>query len=323
MARDYDLDIVCGVLIIHMILWHISQWTGINYEGNQALYFFMPWFFFKSGMYFKPSENYKERFIKDARRLLVPYVSFSVIGQVVFCIGLLIQGDTNWVHYVNFPKSLLSTGALFANYPLWFLLSLFIVKTIYNRITSRISDYYVIAIALAIAITCNYFGIDTPRYLPNCALGLAFFVLGLRLKSIQYFSNRLFLIAVLLYVASFVFPSRIDMFPNTLLMGNYVLALLYALSGIIVIDRVARSTPPHTYKILIIRVLANIGKDSMNYYVLHWIILMTVRIIVLDVMQIEKCNIVYPISMIVACAVFLPLMSHLVNNTRLKVLIGK
>ena len=55
--RQSNIDSVAGLLIIHMILGHCIQVTDCRdltlYKWMQVLSFFMPWFFFKSGMFYK------------------------------------------------------------------------------------------------------------------------------------------------------------------------------------------------------------------------------------------------------------------------------
>lgn len=78
--RDISLDIICGVLILHMILLHIlgNFNTLSNLPWNvwecRILFFLMPWFFFKNGMFFHPTANWREMLARDARRYLRPFV---------------------------------------------------------------------------------------------------------------------------------------------------------------------------------------------------------------------------------------------------------
>ena len=67
--RNKDLDFVGGILICHMILGHICQWADMDYKGDCVLYFFMPWFFYKSGMFFKKNSDWREQLRKDAHHL--------------------------------------------------------------------------------------------------------------------------------------------------------------------------------------------------------------------------------------------------------------
>lgn len=72
--RVYYLDTICGILILHMIfIIHLPHFVGtecpswIIFKGpKMVLDFFMSWFFFKSGMFFKE----KKRFMKLLRQVI-------------------------------------------------------------------------------------------------------------------------------------------------------------------------------------------------------------------------------------------------------------
>lgn len=56
--RNYGFDLMSGCLIIYMIFCHIMQWAKLAdcdiYSILQRfLFFFMAWFFYKSGIYLK------------------------------------------------------------------------------------------------------------------------------------------------------------------------------------------------------------------------------------------------------------------------------
>ena len=62
-VRNGAIDSIAGVLILHMMLIHIQQFvnsdTRFYYYQNLVLSFFMPWFFFKSGMLFKKRMSFQ------------------------------------------------------------------------------------------------------------------------------------------------------------------------------------------------------------------------------------------------------------------------
>lgn len=62
LKRNLGLDLIAGIFIIHMIWLHILQLTKVDmqsplYQSTQYLFFFMPWFFYKSGMFYKRISN--------------------------------------------------------------------------------------------------------------------------------------------------------------------------------------------------------------------------------------------------------------------------
>lgn len=95
--RDTSLDAVGGLLIMYMMLTHLYGHyevpKGVFYLGvSQLLTFFMAWFFFKAGMFYK-QERPKDVFIKKFNRLLVPFVIYSIIGYVVYVVRVLIENS--------------------------------------------------------------------------------------------------------------------------------------------------------------------------------------------------------------------------------------
>lgn len=47
------IDNVAGIMILWMILGHCSLFSGFCVPGYSILGFYMPWFFYKSGMFFQ------------------------------------------------------------------------------------------------------------------------------------------------------------------------------------------------------------------------------------------------------------------------------
>lgn len=131
-TRDLTLDIVAGVLIIRMMLTHAG--AGAEYMPeftrwiSRVLYFFMPWFFFKAGMFFRTKPR-REFYRSNARRLLVPFAVFSLIGYLLWLPGVISNDSLSLTYKIFAPTmQLVKEGSLTANMPLWFLLSLFLVK---------------------------------------------------------------------------------------------------------------------------------------------------------------------------------------------------
>lgn len=92
------LDYLSGLLIVWKIVYHAFIYTGNKHiliceELYRAFYFFMPWFFFKSGM-FAVEKTIKVCVIFSAKKLLVPYVIFSILGVC-----------SQWIHYTPVLRS--------------------------------------------------------------------------------------------------------------------------------------------------------------------------------------------------------------------------
>lgn len=93
---------------------------------------FMAWFFFKSGMFHKEGIGIKESFGHAWRKLLRPYLFFLIAGYIIMCIFLIVDNDTNWIHYTLSPikQCLWGGGVHGMALPLWFLVTLLSVKSL-------------------------------------------------------------------------------------------------------------------------------------------------------------------------------------------------
>lgn len=96
--RDNSLDAACGLMIIYMIYGHICLWSGVTQVEifPRLLFFFMPWFFFKSGMFFKP-RSYKSELSGGGK---------EIVGAIhgIFhhrTDGLLCQVADRWQYFLE------------------------------------------------------------------------------------------------------------------------------------------------------------------------------------------------------------------------------
>ena len=137
---DY-LDNIAGLLICYMMLMHILLWKTIPLDNNslwlEPLKFFMFWFFFKSGMFYRMRTT-RGCIIRGGQKLLYPFVTFSSLGYVIHIVSIYFSGDRNWIHYILTPmKELVLGGSIGGNDVLWFLTSLFLVQVLFNEMTMK------------------------------------------------------------------------------------------------------------------------------------------------------------------------------------------
>ena len=101
--------------------WSYLKKTDL-YAWMDVLFFFMPWFFFKSGQFHRDG-HYLRQLLSSARRLLIPCVVFSLAGYAVKCYTLSLHNDFS-VHLTRVWTKFSHEGVLPGNGPLWFLLVL-------------------------------------------------------------------------------------------------------------------------------------------------------------------------------------------------------
>ena len=286
--RTFYLDNVCCVLILHMIYtYHIAHSCGgfkptvVVFIGT-TLSFFMSWFFFKGGMMHKDTST-KQILHKSIKRLLVPFLIFLLIG-------LLLDG---WIQYtknidfvfVSFIKGEIVTFLTFALlWPTgasWFLLSLFIARICFNILQKRIHP-----IIISIVFACFAYAIyimnchdwefrvfipghnsylDIPTfYMGNMCHGLSVYSLGYWLKEKQ-FHRTIFVLALALFVLKYIIPAGIDFRANNSYDTNFMLSVLYGMSGCVVINNFFKRFCNKRLPII-----TYIGRNSMVYYLVHF-----------------------------------------------------
>ena len=318
MQRVHYLDTVGGVLIVYMICLHLMQRTGLT--GTPAFhflgtvfFFFLPWFFFKSGMMSK-QRPFRDEATAVFRRLIVPFVVFSFLGWAFHCGYLWITGDRDPVHYLLTPaKDLYLNGAVTGNLALWFLFTLTLVRLLWNLLSRFLPLWAILAAGGAAGLLFHYFLPDFhPYYLANTCLGLFFFCCGRLLKDRQ-FQRPYPMIALVVAVAMPVFvPSLVDMKNNLTLFGYHPVWLAACPAGCVAIDflvsRIGR------------RGLFNwLGRHAMTLLVTHWIVLEQAQLIYETILG-KSAYAVWVYAF--ACLLILPLLCLLFERPRLSFLVG-
>lgn len=266
--RNASLDTIAGLLIIHMIILHCIQ----NVIGNLGIYkivanllfFFMPWFFFKNGMFIKSNTNINWQ--KEINRLIKPFMIFSTIGFITFAFNAYyIQKTSLWEYSLKSIYGLLKNGSLQGNLPLWFLFSLFLARVIFIQVRLWLSTPIIASISLIIAILfshCNFHNIGWVANLPAC---ISFLAMGKWFNKYQYNKYLLIISIILFVIIQLRYLSLVDIHGNMLKQGNYVVWWISSICGIVIINNL--------FKYINIHILSAIGNSSMTYYVWHWIIM--------------------------------------------------
>lgn len=244
--------------------------------------------------------------------MLRPYVKYSIIGTCLLYVSMLIAGDSNWIHYVLSPfKQLLLSGAVAGNAALWFLPSLFAVRCL-ACILHNDNDKRNIFAALTFAVLAALLSlcpVRLPVYFANVMSGMFFFTMGNILNEKQYI-NKWYWIVLAVYVAFMCTPlkSYVDMRANNVTQGYYCIWLLSSLIGCMLINNIFRRFP-----VLQFRLLSSVGKDSMNYYVMHWPVLLVMKIIAVQLLHYENDTLLAAIY-VAACIISLPLLNMMIKR---------
>lgn len=275
--REKSIDLISGILIIHMIFGHVliltrQMDTPLYHWTSIVLSFFMPWFFFKSGMMYR-DKGLNKTLSDGWRTLIKPYIIYSIIGQIVFIMLLLLSGrDFVFSNTMNF---LIKNGAVEGNPPLWFLLSLFLVKIVFSFIRKHIDSRIILSAIAVSAFAFSYLqaGKDIPLTFQHTSSGLFFYIIGYLLKDIQ-FNHLLGLFTLLGYLGlQLILPTVVNMRGNFPEYGKYFLWPFSSLMGIVAINNITKRTQISS------KTLEYVGKQSMFFYTWHWIIILCLQFI--------------------------------------------
>lgn len=282
--RDTYLDAVGGIMILYMIYGHICLWTELRQLEvfSRLLFFFMPWFFFKSGMFYRKG-SVGEVIMKGVKRLLVPYFVFSIVGYVSFAFMQRNMHTAPVDYYLLNPlRQVFHEGAVSGNSPVWFLFSLFLVRILFTEM-QKLKKFSLVGVVLLglSGYLLNVLGLKDFFYISNIMTGTYFFGLGYFCKEIQ-FERYWFAICLLLYgIIVVISPSYIDFRSNSG-SGHYLLWMVSAFAGIVTVNNILKILP------FSFPFLSALGRSSMTYYVLHWPIMALLNIVFRQWLEIEN-----------------------------------
>ena len=148
---DY-LDIARGLGIL-MVVWAHILLTGWTHRMIYA--FHMPLFFLLSGMVFKREKyhSFGDFFVHRAKRLLVPYVIYSVVTWAFWAMFRYVRHDAVDSYVMPLLQTFIAqgSGAFFAhNSALWFIPCLFLTEILYFFIC-RLGRWWSLVICFACA----------------------------------------------------------------------------------------------------------------------------------------------------------------------------
>ena len=242
-------DLAAGILILWIMGVHTINGSKIFGEVDARVAlpyptFSMPWFFYRSGQFYKPL-SWNDRIRNDVHKLLVPFLKWSAIGYTIWLAMQFADGTFTWEQCILYPlQTFYLYGYIPVNVPMWFVLSLFFVRIF----SERLLQWSVPPALCLIAGVGIGFGLhllnspSVPFYVPNIAMGIAFFMLG---RLMGKYENKSWLFAVcmagyILFLASGC--SIVGHHRNVLLSGHYLLWPLFACCGIVTFNNLCRWT---------------------------------------------------------------------------------
>lgn len=303
--REEYIDAIAGLMILWMIVGHSQQIAGHEFGYPNILFFFMPWFYYKSGMLSKP-KVLREQAKGGERKFFKLFVIYGLIGQVILTICMLLEHEHSLKQYIYSPiRGLFLGGTVSGNPPLWFLTSLFVTLCAYAWLNEKKVHIGIIAtLGLVCAFICNRVNSYLfPVYLSSGLYGLFFFSMGKILYKYQK-NWILFVVSAVVVAGGGIWHGLPDVglryiaqCGGTVL--DFVVWTMMALGGCVIVTYIFSLVQPYVK----LPVLQYIGRNAMEFYVLHWIVMIVVmRLIMGDLFGCWNPYILMAAGLI-ACAV--------------------
>lgn len=229
-GRYIFVDVAKALTMFIVVLYHLGQ-----SERTWSNAFFMPLFFFLSGIFFKPHTTWKEFIRREARNTLLPCIVGILAGLAVEVLFYHFQ-DESYLGGKNCPYF---TFNLVGNVPLWFLIALFFMQAMVYAVENTFKKIPVkMLVYTSLAALGYFFSMNQMRntgFFGNACLGLPFFVLGYYGKDFwlsgRWFSHILWVVATLAMLA--VKPLGVsNNFHHSIVSPYYFPTIFFGLVGI-------------------------------------------------------------------------------------------
>lgn len=281
--RDNSLDSITGIMVIWMVLYHVFQWVSFTTHIAYIvllkwLFFFMPWFYFKSGILHRDNklQPLPVKLAKLFNTLLVPLLIWMSIGFIVSFPSYLLIEKYSLTKILGSPIfKLFRWGETFGNPPLWFLCSLFIVK-ILSSFLFRFSGKLIFSVNLLILVVgycLSKANILVPLGLHNVIIGMVFYYYGYLYKAkieSQKIPTIIFVCVTLLFgFVNLLYPSYVDVHINRLLYGSYWGFIINSMLILILLVPFMKN--------INLGFLSWVGRHSMSVLVLHSPLLVVIK----------------------------------------------
>lgn len=316
--RYHFIDIAKGIGITLVVLFHVPDINQVSYIdnfnwGGYITTFYMPLFFFLSGLFFNPSKI-KKRVIQ----LLYPYVSFILIGALLYVAKRALSGEAfSWsAVYAPFIGKTLG----YPNTPCWFLLSLMQVDIIAYLLQKIEKKYIILFLSLLVSVIGYIWGsfVSDVRYYTDVAmLCTLFFTIGYLFKDVLIGKVTVMTgafclaVSIMIYV---IWPGTCNVSQNYIEGGYIRFVMLASLAslGVIGLSKAMERT-----KVGLI--LEFYGRNSLIVLCTHCILIPIVFKLVLKITSLPSLRAITGLALVMFVEV--PLI-YIINNYA-PVLIGK
>lgn len=304
------IDFAKGIGIILVIIGH--SMTRLGGEGIQHIFivlissFYMPFFFFISGINFKSDMSWSVFLKKKWKGIMYPTIIFSIIlfgGKFgICCLDNRMNDFGEMVRLQGIDTLLMNRKSIVSEY--WFLPALFVSEIVcftYLKYCLKIKPLFIISIVIFIMIkVCNaYFTLCLPFSLELGLILLNFIVSGIwiarrgQLERLTVSYKRLFLVGIV-FLGGNIFERVIgadNVSIGALKTGSFFMFWINAYSGILAVIILAKMVKN-------IRVVNYFGKNSLSIYGMHYLFLEVFYFVCRDFVKEINTNVLVSISIV-------------------------
>lgn len=273
--RELYLDNIPGVLILSMIfLCHVRIIAvGVPEDTflawlHHCFYFINPWYFYRSGMFYR-QKGYSSPIKNSYLKLIKPWISYSLYAYCIQMLCVIVRREPVNIDvlFLSQLRGFATNGAIPWNQPLWFLVTLFLIRVIYICIEPFVKKYYIAIASLFFAYYFSTPGAYSTFWIGTTCMGIFFFAMGDILKNGQ-FNILVFLSAICVYLLRLpmnlcsLWDARLNLIGSD---DNYFVVILCILAGIIMFNNIFKR-----YIEKRIPVLTYIGNHSIFFFGFHF-----------------------------------------------------
>lgn len=266
MIRDNSVDIAKGIGIILVVWGHTFQACPIL---TTILLFHMPLFFFLAGCFITTKDSLQLFLYKKIRTLILPFFCFY-IGSFVIKILL-------YVHEGQYLFELLTNSHFYStktiNYPLWFIVCLFMLSLTYYTIIKFFRNIYLQLIAIMTLSILGYiavfFCVILPLYIIQALIVLPFIHVGKiyyqhRHRIPQYVKFIILFLSAICFIYAVILDVKTNV-GDLVINPNPLLFYLPALGASIIIINTAGWLSGFSWT----KFISKIGMYSMFIFAIH------------------------------------------------------
>lgn len=307
MKKYYEeLSILRGVAILLVLLGHSIILFPINLKNvtwcsylYQYIYFFhMPLFFIIAGFCYSKKNNYKDYFISKFKRILIPYLVFSILDLVPrHLLPQLINGNKSIYDDI---KSIIFNGGQY-----WFLYVLFILFILFPIIEKVLDNKIYSSFIILFLIIISSFDVSKLFSLNQVFNYLFYFIIGNLFKRIyaDKYKNimskwNISLLTIITFIAIGLLPK------------NHVTDIIKAISGSVMAYSIVVFIKNKTIN----STLRNFGDFSLQLYLLNGFMLVPARVIVVNLLHIKNPLFIIALIFISNALVGILLSKYIINK---------